>query len=196
MRFFQFKIVKITTAFLIALIVLINVLLAIKSVIKTFVYKIPYKQEVVELCEKYGLNPLYVYSVIKVESSFNEKAKSSAGAKGLMQITEKTAEFIAEKLNIKTYDIFDVKTNLTFGTYYLSYLKNKFIYDDTVTCAYNAGEGNVINWLKNKEYSEDGKTLKIVPFKETRDYREKIEKTFAKYEKLYGNILDKSKNFE
>ena len=196
MRFFQYKMVKLITTILIILALSTSVLFAIKWSLKTFVYKMPYREEVLLLCDKYGINPLYVYSVIKVESSFNEKAKSQADAKGLMQLTDKTAKFIARRLNIKDYDIFDAKTNLTFGVYYLSYLKEKFKVLDTVTCAYNAGEGNVIKWLKNKEYSKDGKTLNKVPFKETRGYREKIKKTFAKYEKLYGNILDKSKNFE
>ena len=163
---------------------------------KSYIFKMPNKEYVIEVSKEYSLSPLLVYSVIKEESSFNQKAISKKNAKGLMQISDKTAEFIAEKLGVEQYDLFDGNQNVRFGCFYLRYLLNKFKDSDTAICAYNAGEGNVSNWLKNPLYSEDGRTLKSVPFSETQEYREKIKKTFAKYKKLYGNILDKTKKFE
>ena len=61
--------------------------------------------------------------------------------------------------------------------------------------AYNAGEGNVTEWLANKEYSKDGRNLTKIPFRESREYLEKIEKSLSNYKKLYKNILDKGKTF-
>ena len=108
-----------------------------------------------------------------------------------MQITPKTGEYIAKLSGAKKYDLLDAETNISFGCYYLSYLYDKFDKIETVICAYNAGEGNVSEWLKNEEYSNDGESLRVVPYSETREYIKKIKKTFEKYKKLYGNILDK-----
>ena len=52
--------------------------------------------------------------------------------------------------------------------------------------AYNAGLGNVKNWLKDKNYSSYGKTLDKIPFKETDEYVKKVLKRRDIYKKLYG----------
>ena len=144
-----------------------------------------YREVVEKYSAEYSLNKNFVYAVIKVESSFNPNAKSSAGAKGLMQLTDSTAEYTAKLLGLETFDLFDGETNINLGCYYLKYLSERFENLQTVICAYNAGEGRVREWLKNTEYSKDGKTLIVVPYPETNEYREKILKTFSKYEKLY-----------
>lgn len=159
-------------------------------------YPVKYKECVYACADEYELDKSLIFSVIKVESGFNERAVSSAGAKGLMQITDRTGAYIAEKLGVKEYDLLDAKTNIAFGSFYLRYLYDKFENLEVVLAAYNAGEGKVSLWLENKEYSEDGVTLLRVPYAETEAYIEKIKKTFSKYKKLYENILDKRQNFE
>ena len=159
-------------------------------------YPIKYKEYVFAYADEYQLDSHLIFSVIKVESSFNEKAVSSAGAKGLMQITDRTGAYIAEKLGVTDYDLLDAKTSVAFGSFYLRYLYDKFENLEVVLAAYNAGEGKVALWLENKEYSADGVTLSRVPYAETEAYIEKIKKTFSKYKKLYENILDKRQNFE
>lgn len=159
-------------------------------------YPLKFKETVFEYSDKYGLDRALVFAVIKVESGFDAKAKSSMDAIGLMQITLNTADYVADMLKIKEYDLYDEKTNIAFGCFYLFYLQRRFGNMHTVICAYNAGEGNVSKWLNDKEYSDDRITLKNVPFEETSRYAEKIEKTFTKYKKLYGNILDKREIFE
>lgn len=144
----------------------------------------------------YGISRALVFAIIKTESSFNENAVSKKGAKGLMQITDSTAKFIAQKLGAENYDIFDVETNINFGCFYFKYLMNKFENTNLAIVAYNAGEGNVSLWLENKELSSDGKSLDNIPFKETREYLEKTNKHFNNYKKLYGKLLDKQINIE
>ena len=162
-----------------------------KRIQKKYFYPLTYSQIVFQFSKEYSLPPALIFAIIKTESSFDKNAVSKAGAKGLMQITDKTGEFIAKKMNASSFDLFDAKTSVEFGCYYLNYLKQKFPNIETTICAYNAGEGNVASWLKNPLYSTDGKTLKTIPFSETSAYLKKIKKNFAKYEKLYGNILDK-----
>ena len=159
-------------------------------------YPLEYSEEVKKYAKEYELDQALVYSIIKVESGFNEKAQSKKGAQGLMQITESTGKYIAEKLKVTEYDLKNGRTNIYFGCYYLRYLFSRFKKLETVIAAYNAGEGKVTEWLNDSRYSDDNKTLTSIPFRETREYIKKIKKTFVKYNKLYGNILDKRQNFE
>ena len=110
---------------------------------------------------------------------------------GLMQITKRTADYVAELKNVSEYDIFDAETNLDFGCYYLNYLEKKFSDKNVCLAAYNAGEGNVKKWLSDKRYSSDGKTLSAIPLAETAEYVKKVNKSLSKYKKLYFNLLDK-----
>ncbi len=158
---------------------------------KMCVYPLKYKEIVFKYADYYGLERALVFAVIKTESSFNKNAVSTAGAIGLMQITKTTGEYIAQKLGAKKYDLSDAKDNVNFGCYYIKYLFEKFVDIDTALIAYNAGEGNVLLWLKDKNLTEDGKRLNKIPFKESREYISKIHKNFEKYKKLYKKILDK-----
>lgn len=134
-------------------------------------------------CREFGLREETLYAVIKVESGFNRRAKSNKGAVGLMQILPSTAEYVCpEDTEINLYD---PKINIYVGAKYLFYLFDKFKDEKVALAAYNAGEGNVITWLSDKEYSSDGKTLSYIPFGETRAYVEKVLKFKRLYKILY-----------
>lgn len=156
-----------------------------------YVYPLEYKKEIIYYADAYDLDRALIFAVVKTESSFNKDAVSSKGATGLMQITKRTGKYVASELGVKSYDLTNVSDNLNLGCYYLSRLKKRFIDEYTALSAYNAGEGNVSAWLKNPKYSQDGVTLKDIPFNETKEYIIKIKQNFSKYKKLYGNILDK-----
>ena len=189
-------IVNLISVFLFLVFVTVVVVKTLPFLERKYLYPLKYKEEVLSCCQEYGLNPYLIFSVIKTESSFNEKAVSDKGAKGLMQITDSTAKYIAKLMGVREYDIYSPKTNIRFGCYYIKILRDRFMIEETALCAYNAGEGNVSKWLKNKEYSLDGVNLSLVPYKETEQYIKKIYKSSAKYEKLYENIVDKTKNIE
>ena len=162
-------------------------LIAISSfTILTFyaLFPIKYEKEISAYCKEFDVDKSLVYALIKAESNFNEKASSDANAKGLMQITDETFAFCAEKLQIdKSVSIYDTDTNLRAGIWYLSYLLEK--YDGNVEnaiAAYNAGFSNVDKWLSSPDYSKNGETLDKVPFGETQRYIEKI----IKYKKIYS----------
>lgn len=182
-----------------AIIIIILFWIAILSYIGVFIierkliYPIKNQSAVYKYCDEYDIQPSIIFSIIKIESGFDECAVSSKNAKGLMQITDNTAKYIANKLNQVNYNLFSPDTNIKFGVYYIRYLTDKFADLATVITAYNAGEGNVTNWLENKDYSDDGIRLKVIPFRETREYLKKFYRTLEKYRKLYGNILDKPK---
>ncbi|MBQ9008588.1 MAG: dephospho-CoA kinase [Clostridia bacterium] len=138
-----------------------------------------------------NLDPALVAGVILCESSFNPKAVSSLGARGLMQLMEDTAAWIAHKLgeDTKAYSfdrLYDPETNIRFGTWYLGYLSRRYNGDaKKVVCAYHAGQGNVDAWLKKPEYSEDGVNLTTIPTEDTSRYAGRVLKAKAVYEKYY-----------
>lgn len=121
----------------------------------------------------YKLDEALVFAIVKNESGFNQKAVSGSGAKGLMQIMPKTARWIASELGEVYFDdiLFDPEINVKFGCFYLSYLFEKFEYEDVVICAYNAGEGKVLDWL-----DDDGKLDKsLIDYAETKAYLERVQ---------------------
>lgn len=156
-------------------------------VIKKIIYPLEYEEYIYKSSEENGLDPYFVMAVIKAESNYNPKAHSGV-ARGLMQITDGTAFWIAGKMGIEIdeRDLEDPKTNISMGCYYLKYLSDLYHDETLLLASYNAGMGNVESWLDDSRYSEDSETLDYIPFEETRDYVEKVGKYKKVYKKLYG----------
>lgn len=152
-----------------------------------------YSGFIAKYSHEYGVSENIIYAVIKTESDFDSSAVSSKGATGLMQIMPSTFEWITTDL-LREYlapgMIYDPETNIKYGTYYLARLYRKFGDWNTAVAAYNAGEGNVTEWLKDPRYSDDGARLKIdsIPkeFSETENYVKKVNKALRKYGELYN----------
>lgn len=147
-------------------------------------YPVKYKSQIKSCSSAYGVNSTLIISVIKVESSFNKSAKSNKGAIGLMQIMPQTAKWICEQRGMPFGEnmLYSPEFNIDIGTYYMSYLLNKFQNEDTAIVAYNAGEGTVSNWLSKLNYSSNGQTLDKIPYKETENYLSKIKMAMRAYE--------------
>ena len=151
-------------------------------------YPRSFSELVTKYAEQYDLSEEFIYAVIHTESGFRPAVVSHAGAQGLMQIMPDTHDWIEFKLGIKqSNDIFDPETNISYGTYYLSYLLNKYNDEKCALAAYNAGSTSVDRWLSDTRYSDDGITLKKIPYNETKNYVEKVAKSKAMYIKLYGD---------
>ena len=165
------------------------------TLVEKYIYQKP--DEYVEYVEIYsaefGVPEDLVWSVIKTESGFDSSAVSSKGAVGLMQLMPSTFEWLTDDI-LREYlgigMLYDPETNIKYGTYYLSRLYNRFGDWDTAIAAYNGGEGNVSEWLKDKKYSDDGIKLKTdkIPdsYSETKNYVKKVNKALEKYKKLYN----------
>lgn len=155
------------------------------------IYPLKYYNYVDKYSTMYDLDKFLVLSVIKAESNFDKNAVSHEGARGLMQITPSTGEWIAEKMNLIEFSVdklYDPEINIFMGCWYLNNLRKEFKDNYVlVLSAYNAGRGNVNKWLKNEEYSLDGKNLDYIPFKETELYIKKIKFNYNVYKYLYNN---------
>ena len=137
------------------------------------------------------LDPALVSAVILCESSFNPQAESRLGARGLMQLMEDTAAWVAHKLREDdasySFDrLYDAETSIRFGTWYLGYLSRRFGGDaKKIVCAYHAGQGNVDAWLNNPDYSSDGVTLDVIPTQDTAAYASRVLRARDVYRKYY-----------
>ena len=145
-------------------------------------YPVVYSEFITEYAYDNELDPYLVNALIKQESNFIADARSDY-AGGLMQLTEVTANEYAKKLGLSEYNYMDPETNIKIGCFVLASLIDKYDNVDTALAAYNAGVGNVDGWLKNPDYSSDGKTLYYIPFSETRHYVKKVNQ----YIEIYKN---------
>jgi soluble lytic murein transglycosylase len=135
------------------------------------------------------LPPAYVAAVVLAESGYRADAVSSVNAQGLMQILPDTGEWLSGKFDEEYVEgsLFNPETNLKYGCWYLGWLMDR--YDGSMECAssaYHQGQGTVDKWLANPEYSQDGKTLSVIPSDATKTYVNRILKYYEKYEEIYG----------
>lgn len=153
-------------------------------------YGLYYRELILPEEERYGLDPLFMFSVIRQESLFEGFVRSTAGARGLMQIIPSTGEQIAGELNWPPLytedDLYRPNVSIRFGTYYLD--KNRDLLRGSIygsLAAYNAGPGNALIW---KELAGDDPDLllEIIRFQETRDYIRYIYEIYSAYRNIYS----------
>lgn len=171
----------------VAVMVLVNAVSVGYRTVKHIIYPVRYFEHIHKFSSENRLDEYLVMAVIKAESNYIYDA-SSGVARGLMQLTDETADWIAKRIDLdfELDDVEDPKTNIQMGCYYLRYLIDYYNGQvDVALAAYNAGPGNVSAWLKDEQYSSDGKTLHHIPFKETRNYVKKVNEYHDEYRKLY-----------
>ena len=185
------KFVKRLLVLLLVLLVAGTVLFtAFQDKIERWEYPIEYSEYVTYYADKYDLDPLMLYAFIRTESNFNPKADSDAGARGLMQITEVTFDWIKTKIapteDLTFEDLYDPETNIRFGSYFVSYCLLRYQDDlPTSAAAYHSGLGTVDKLLAQAEYSDDGKTLDHYPYPQMRLYVKKITSSYQRYQEIY-----------
>lgn len=171
------------------IILAVTVLSSFKWIGRTL-YPISYREHIAIYSKKYDIDPFLVAAVIRVESKYNKNALSPKGAMGLMQITPITGKWGAAEIGTLDYEqelLYEPEINIEIGCWYINKLKAQFSNNlGLVLAAYNGGSGNVTKWLNDSNYSDDGKTLKRIPFKETDLYLKKVLKSYDIYKKLYN----------
>ena len=165
------------------------VFFSVSKTILKILYPLRYENYIEEYSSQYELDEYLVMALIKTESNYIYDAHSGV-ARGLMQITDDTALWIAEKMGIdfEPEDIENPEINISMGCYYLRYLLDYYNSDiQLALAAYNAGMGNVNKWLNDYDLSYPDSFRQSIPFSETQMYLEKIEESQKIYEKLYKN---------
>ena len=137
------------------------------------------------------LDPALVAAVIYQESKFRDRT-STAGARGLMQITPDTARFIAKKSGGISFTLQDLGTpqvNIAYGTWYLRYLLDRYSGRTTLAiAAYNAGMVNVDKWVREAG-GPDNFDPSTIPFPETRAYVSRVLGWRDDYARRYSREL-------
>lgn len=140
-------------------------------------FPMPYQSTVVARSQNIGLDPAYVYGLIRQESRFIMNARSGVGASGLMQVMPATARWTAKKIGMTGFtadQINDRDTNITIGTAYLKLALDDFAGSmPMAAAAYNAGPGRPRKWREGPVL-DAAIWAENVPFAETRDYVKKV----------------------
>ena len=155
-----------------------------------FTYPTDYEEYVLKYCKEYQVDPVLVFSVIKVESNFDHQATSEVGARGLMQLMEDAYDWVKFRLDddSESYDdMYDPETNIKYGTYYLSFLMER--YDDSIdlaAAAYHCGMGQVDSWLEDGTIKADKFDVNDIPKEndQTSHYVNKINDAYSAYKKI------------
>jgi soluble lytic murein transglycosylase len=146
-------------------------------------YPLEYEHIIRGHAANHGLDPALVAAVVYVESRFDPNAKSAAGAIGLMQLLPETAKGIALRTGGDGFvvaDLRDPEINVRYGSWYLDHLREMYGDMSLTLAAYHAGPGNVDHWR------EQGLGI---PFPETREYIEEIERLRRVYADAYRSEL-------
>jgi len=147
-------------------------------------------QDIVEKTSRIvRLDKYLLWSIMKAESRYNPKARSPAGARGLVQIMPRTAKHLSNQLEHEGFDEDRLEVpavNVAYGAYYLRNLMER--YRDNyflVIAAYNAGPGAVDGWIKNCGSCGLDEFVDSIPYRETRQYVKKVIRFYAGYRAAY-----------
>jgi soluble lytic murein transglycosylase len=137
-----------------------------------------------------NINPAWAFAIARRESSFMPDARSSAGAKGLMQIMPATAKELKGS-RVDNWYLYNAENNIELGTKYLRELLDKNKGNHVLaTASYNAGPHRIKKWLKYGKNMPADVWIETIPFKETRNY----VKSVLAYQEIYqhkpGQVSD------
>jgi soluble lytic murein transglycosylase-like protein len=158
--------------------------MAIRSGRRRGGYPVAFTAEVEEAAQRFDVCPAFLLAVARQESLFEPTARSSAGARGLMQLMPATARRMADSLSVPVYDLARPRDNLLLGTRHLVELLEKA--DGAVPlalAAYNGGLGNARRWYREgmswDEYVEG------IGFAETRRFVKSVLMHYWFYRACY-----------
>ena len=145
------------------------------------------------LIQKYsnmhGLDPFLITALMAQESTFTAEIRSSANARGLMQLMPSTGRRYARKLGMRSFStasLLQPETNVRLGTQYFKDLVDRFGGVHYALAGYNAGEHRVAKWLTEAPGLPADEFIDNIPFPETQNYVKRILGTAEDYRRLYG----------
>jgi soluble lytic murein transglycosylase len=152
-------------------------------------YPIKYRDTIDANALKFGVDPLLIAAIVRVESNYKPKLVSIKGAIGLMQLMPDTAEWIMGMdgfSSLSMSSLQEPKTNIMVGAKYIDILNHQFNNNlAEVLAAYNAGPGNVNKWRESNAWDGKLESINKINFWETRKYVDRVIYYYTKYQKMY-----------
>ena len=137
------------------------------------------------LAEEEGIDRWLLSALVREESYFDPGIVSAAGAIGLMQLLPTTAEDVAARMRLGSYDLTMPEDNLRIGAHYVRMLLNQFGNPLLAIAAYNAGQGRVRQWERTDAHLGPLLFHQAIPYDETYDHIRKVIVSAAYYGYLY-----------
>ena len=151
----------------------------------------PFREVFTEHARAQGLEEAWVLGLVRQESRFITNARSSVGAKGLMQLMPATASWMAKRIGLRDFRqdrVAEVPVNVALGTGYLKQVLDELGHPVLASAAYNAGPGRARRWRDVKPL-EGAIYAETIPFNETRDYVKKVMANTMYYSQVIGAKL-------
>ncbi len=155
---------------------------------RSWIYPYDYRSYIETSAGSRHTDPFLVAAVIKHESNFEPYAQSDGGAVGLMQLMPQTAAWIARQLGEPFTEDYlcDPALNIRYGVWYLAELEQEFGGNDILAlAAYNAGRGNVRDWMERFHWTDQFDQIEAIPYPETRFYVRRVLEDREQYKRLY-----------
>ncbi len=154
-------------------------------------YGLYYQDLVVPAAQETGFDPLFLFSVMRQESLFEGFVRSTAGARGLMQITPDTGQLIANNLgwsNFTTEDLYRPTISVMLGATFLEQQRIRSNGDLFIAlAAYNAGPAAAPIW-RDLSGPDPDLFLEVIRYSQTSDYIRNIYEIYNMYRSIYGTI--------
>ncbi len=153
-------------------------------------YPMPFRDSLERHAKARGVDPRFVLSIARQESSYNPRVKSYAAARGLMQFIAQTADQIAAQLRLRDFeqdDLYNPDTAVLFGSQYMKNLFEELRSPQAVAAAYNGSEDSVRRWIARAGSSELDRFVVEVLKSQTKDYVYKVTSYYLAYQKIYPN---------
>ena len=156
----------------------------------TETYPYTYAKHIERYAAESSISPAWFAGLIYIESRFNPKARSGAGAIGLAQLMPKTAQRTSKRVfgkSVSSRALRRPKTNLSIGAALLRRLLNRFKGNSILAlAAYNAGSGAATSWLRKRGHMESDAFVETIPYDQTRRYVMRVSALAAVYQSLYS----------
>ncbi|MEW8645602.1 MAG: transglycosylase SLT domain-containing protein [Candidatus Thiodiazotropha endolucinida] len=154
-------------------------------------FPLAHRQAITDQARDHGIDTAWIYAILRQESAFISDARSTAGARGLMQLMPKTAKQVAKELKqspVKLEDLYQPEVNIKLGAGYLNKVYRQLQESPVLaTAAYNAGPHRVLSWLPEQSQASDI-WIETVPFRETREYLKRVFAYTVIYSYRLGNL--------
>jgi soluble lytic murein transglycosylase len=157
--------------------------------IQRLFYPILFDNLIFTEAEQHEVDPALLLAIMRQESLFEESAESFAGARGLMQVMPATGDYVAERSDFEREyhpdQLWLPYISVKFGAWYISQQLGMFDGNQfAALAAYNAGPGNVLEWIKASDDLDI--FVERIPYRESRVYIRNIYVNLAAYRHLYG----------